>query len=115
MEPEGQLVVNIQHVYFQLLCLGEKSVEGRLATPKYSSLRRGQMLWFRSEDTDEKCARYIKKVEHFPSFKEMVEVLGTRSLLGDLIKSVDEACQTYLSFPGYKEGEQEYGVIAIHL
>lgn len=89
---------------------GKKTVEGRIAKPKYGSFRPGDTLEFRAED--EILVTNIVELKQFSSFELMLNHFGVQACLPDL-DSMEEAVKVYRSFPNYAEQESIYGVMGI--
>lgn len=98
--------------YFYQIRSGAKKVEGRLAKPKYANLKPGDLFFFVSQNGDELQAEVLKVIL-YSSFSEMIGAEGYRTLIPDAHSSTDVLKQ-YLSLDGYKEGERQLGVCAIH-
>lgn len=96
--------------YFQAIVKGLKTVEGRLKKNDLVYLQKGDTIEFVSESSHTHAqVTYIKE---YKSFKEMLLDQGVANCLPDL-SDADEAAKVYHSFPGYREGEVQFGVLAI--
>lgn len=103
----------VQHDYFCMLMRGEKTVEGRLATPKYRALRLGDCLLFVSASTSDTYRAVVRETRCYTTFRAMLEAQGVKPFLGDGAQSIDDACRVYSSFGSYKKDEERFGAIAI--
>lgn len=105
--------LNLQPLYFQLIALGEKVVEGRLKKPPLDTLKLNDVIRF-TKNTEEKVSLHAKVVSlgKYASFQEMLTHEGLHRCLPHA-SSIEEGVRVYHSFPGYREMERIYGVLAI--
>lgn len=104
------LRLTVQKRFFDLIVSGKKTVEGRLAKPKYCKIQLGDVLEL--GDGERVLLRHVAKVEKHADFRTMLTKIGHRKLIPD-VSTVDEALDVYYSFSEYKEKEKEQGVVAI--
>lgn len=97
--------------YFDWIAKGLKTVEGRLKKNNLAHLCVGDKIQFVAEST-RILEVEVTSIKEYGSFKEMLLDQGVKNCLPDL-SNADEAAQVYHSFPGYKEGESQFGVLAI--
>ena len=109
--PEDH-TINIAPEYFQHICSGTKTVEGRIAKEKYCAMQPGDTLVFVSDDA--RIATEIVNVQRFTSFQQMLQHCGLHNCLPH-IHSVEEGIALYRAFPGYALAEKTEGVIGIHI
>lgn len=102
--------LKVRREYFQMIQSGNKTVEGRIAKPKYACFHPGDFLRFKADD-DIVEAKIIE-VKLFFSFSEMLEYFGISACLPNLA-NLDEAVKLYRSFPNYAVDESLYGVVGI--
>lgn len=104
--------VNVQPIYFEMIQRGKKTVEGRIAKPKYQSFSVDDTLVFQSGDFE--VATRVIEVKKFTSFRQMLNHYGTHSCVPN-INDIEEAINVYHSFPNYAEDEKKFGVIGIKI
>ena len=92
---------------------GKKTVEGRIATPKYRSFSTGDTLTFKTTGIDVLSTK-IMELKCFTSFENMLSYFGVQACLPGLV-TIEEAVKVYRSLPGYKEKESQFGVIGIRI
>ncbi len=108
-----KLTLSVRLPFFEQICSGQKTIEGRLFTSKYANLVKGDHL----KIADTECANNfvyaeITRLTRYSSFLNMLEKEGLTNCLPG-IRTLEEGLETYHSFPDYKSKELEYGVIAI--
>ena len=108
----GKLTLQVQTRYFDAIRSGLKTVEGRIAKPEYLALKPKELITFIDPNGDS-CTAEICRVTHFTDFREMLEISTVQACIPGA--SLNEALEIYRSFPGYKEKEKEFGVVAIHI
>ena len=102
----------IHETYLNLVRLGTKTVEGRVARAAYLAIHPGDWLHLESETDRVVCN--VLSVQKFSSFKDMLETVSYQACI-PTAKSLEEALTIYLSFPGYKDLEKELGVVAFRI
>lgn len=102
--------LNVKREYFQMIQSGSKTVEGRIAKPKYTCFHLGDLLRFKADDAFLEAK--IVEVKSFDSFRDMLEYFGINACLPNLV-DFDDAVKLYRSFPNYAVDESVYGVIGI--
>lgn len=114
------ITIGIRSEILQQILDGRKTVEGRLRTGKFITVRKGDQISLR-EDTWEndrivrsvpdRAVVRVTATEFFDNFADMLGALPLETVLPDC-ESVDEALQTYRGF--YTEAqEKDHGVVAI--
>ena len=106
------LTLQVQTRYFDAICKGIKTVEGRIAKPDYLALKPKGLITF-IDPSGRSCTTEICRVAHFTDFRAMLESSSVQACIPGA--SLDEALEIYRSFPGYREKEKEFGVVAIHI
>jgi len=114
--------MGIRNESLHQILIGMKTVEGRLATPRFQAFQAGDTIMVR-EDTwqDGKIVSsrpkaatvIITRIDHFPSFRNMLQELGYEHFR-PTDTSIDEALKTYARYYS-AEDEAKFGVVAIHL
>jgi ASC-1-like (ASCH) protein len=102
--------LRIRSEYLKQIAEGLKTVEGRLAKPELAHLKPGDLLEFVSETSQ--IESYVTYTKHFNSFKEFLLDQGIQHCLPGLT-DLEKGLEIYRSFPGYLEGEEKWGVLAI--
>ncbi|MDX8431062.1 MAG: hypothetical protein SNF33_04580 [Candidatus Algichlamydia australiensis] len=108
----------LQEGYYHDIKNGDKKVEGRLFNEeRFGKVKPGDLLSFRiTPDTPDKkplkCR--IKRIARYESF---MAYLMEEKLIHCLprTKTLKEGVEIYRSFPGYRDGEQKYGVICFEI
>jgi ASC-1-like (ASCH) protein len=108
----GELTLQVQTRYFDAIVSGLKTVEGRIAKPEYRALKPNGLITF-IDPNGKSCTAEICRVTHFTDFREMLENSTVQACIPGA--SLDKALEIYRSFPGYREKEKEFGVVAIHI
>lgn len=112
--------IGIQTDSLLLIQAGLKTIEGRLAKPRFIALKPGDMVSVREDlvrDGKPAGSRphvawvVVTHVERFDSFREMLETLGYKKFRPH-DASIDEALKTYRKFYTAAE-EREHGVVAV--
>lgn len=110
--PEPKLTLTVQTPYLIQLRTGPKTHEGRLARSHYLSLQPGNYINISAHE-DAMVFR-VRSVARYKTFKEMLLAHSVKAFLPG-VEDVDEAVEVYRGFPGYAEGEEEVGVVAIEV
>lgn len=98
--------LTVQNIYLEQIQSGEKSVEGRLAKPKYINLAPGDKISFNGT-----LEVTITKVTRYKSFMQMIQSEGIERVLPG-VTSLKEGVAVYRQFYS-EEDEKTYGVAAI--
>ncbi|EGD76902.1 ProFAR isomerase associated superfamily [Salpingoeca rosetta] len=107
--------VQVVEPWFSFIAQGKKTVEGRLASDKYTGLGVGCTIAFRCEPTPDLPPVHVTvtRVVRYPSIALYLEAEGlSRCLPG--IETLAEGVQVYRQFYT-EEDEQRLGVLAIHI
>ncbi len=97
---------------FDQVVKGQKTVETRANTPRYSSIKAGDTLVIVCGK--EKINKSVKSVQHFKNIDAMVRKISIDSIIPG-VKSLGEAKKVYFSFPGYKEKIERFGIVAFEI
>lgn len=112
--------MGIEASIMQMILSGKKTIEGRLRTPKFVTLRSGDIISFREDiwgndrlvsSIPKKAKAKITKTQFFDSFQNMFEVVDYRLALPSASSAL-EATSVYRRFYT-DEQESEHGVVAI--
>ena len=98
----------IQRHYEQAIQAGSKTVEGRLYANVAADVRQGDHV---------QLGRTIMRVRDlavYETFEDMLQDVGYANAVPDAI-SLEDAAETYLAFPRYRELERQCGVVAFWL
>lgn len=124
--PQPQLTLVVQAVYLEHLRSGLKTHEGRLARLRYLALKPGDLITVQasapsqasseSEDAVDSSLFRVRKVIQYKSFRDMLMTHGVGAFLpGRDEEDVEGAVDVYRAFPGYADGENEMGAVAIEI
>lgn len=100
---------------------GKKTIEARLRTSKFVTIRKGDLLSLREDvwqddaivsSTPDKALVEVTKVLFFDSFDQMFAAINYKDLL-PRASTPSAAMKTYKEFHSPSQ-EAEYGVVAIH-
>lgn len=112
--------IGIESDSLAAILAGTKTIEGRLAKPRFVSLRVGDEISIREdlyENNEIVGARanaatiVITDIHRFDSFQAMLEALGFEHFRPD-DDSIDQALKTYHRYYDQRD-ENKYGVIAL--
>jgi ASC-1-like (ASCH) protein len=105
--------LHIQNIWYDAIASGKKTWEGRLNDGCVSIITVGDHIDFISENREPLKAAVVG-VQHFTDFEKMLDGEGLRRLLPG-VGSVEEGLEIYRAFPGYREGEREFGAVVFQL
>lgn len=91
---------------------GKKKIETRAGSPKYASLKKGDVISFVCGK--ERFDRKIRKVVRFQDIKSLHNIYSPVEI-NPKTKTVKESEKIYYSFPGYRQKIKKYGLVAIEL
>src|SRR3989344_8595644 len=97
---------------FEAILEGKKKVETRAATKKYIAIKTGDILVFVCGK--ERFEKEIKNVRVFKSITTLIKRYNPQEI-NPKAKSEKDLRDIYYSFPGYREKNQKFGVVAIEL
>jgi ASC-1-like (ASCH) protein len=113
---------NVQEPWFSYIDNGIKTVEGRLDRNDFSKMKAGDLVtWWTTippvtpdaEPQFKTCQTTIEGIEHYPTFKDMIESEGESHVVPG-IPTISQGVQIYYQF--YKPQEEKtYGVLAIRI
>lgn len=104
--------INVAPEYFHQICMGKKTVEGRLAKEKFCAIQPDSLLEFVADEN--RVLTRVIEVKKFPTFKKMLEHYGVKECLPEL-DDIDSGVAIYHSFPGYQKDELLLGVVGIKI
>jgi len=105
---QGHIDINIQEPYFSQIKSGKKTVEGRMSSNKFRSIKSGDRILI-----NRRLPALVEEVKSFSSFEEMFDFYGLKNCLPDKI-TVEEGLSVYNTF--YKhEDVVKHGVIAFKI
>lgn len=104
--------LSVKKIYFDAIKSGQKTVEGRINTPKYQDLKAGIDILFFLEKTEEKIVCTITKLVTYTNFKDMLQKEGVETMLPG-VTLIDDGIRLYESFGNYKEEIKTYGALVI--
>lgn len=103
---------------FNAIKLGTKKIEGRVSTSHddipYSKVCIDDIIILVNRNTGEKLTTKVLWVNHYLSFRTMLEVEGPENILsssGDLEKGI----KSFEAFSEYKENVKKWGVYALRI
>jgi len=105
--------IGLQEKYLTMMLAGTKIWEGRLNNAHYGSIQIGDRVTFVSPTR--KLDAMINEKREFGSFREMLQDNGVEAFLPGDEKDLDGAVEVYRSFPGYRDGEEEFGAVAFKI
>lgn len=97
---------------FDAIRSGEKRIETRAATEKYTVIEAGDMIVFEcARETFSKTVvvRYLWK-----TVEAMVKEVPLKKVI-PWVETVEEAKAVYASFPGYEEKIKQFGIVGFDL
>jgi ASC-1-like (ASCH) protein len=111
--PNYRLVIREQdrHVFDEIVD-GRKSIETRAATGKYAGVKTGDTLVFTCGTAT--VTKTVVSAAHYNDLDDLYNHLSLGKILPSA-RSVEEAKQIHLSFPGYKQKLKTHGIVAFEL
>src|SRR3989338_5001736 len=93
---------------FEAIKDGNKKIETRAATPKYSKIKTGDELTFICGKS-----RFTKKVKTVGIFRNIDQLIKNYRIkdINPFCKNKLELIKMYYSFPGYREKIKKFGLI----
>lgn len=107
--------VTLKKIYVNYIQSGAKTIEGRINSGMFKSLKIGQTIrffYFQNQSDDAVCK--VIDIKNFESFKEMLEKEDYKKCIPSAYDKHD-AIRAYDNIPGYRERANKFGVIAIYL
>lgn len=105
--------LHVQNIWYDKIASGQKRWEGRLNGAGVKDIKMGDTIEFVSENR-QPLKLTVTSVLHFSDFEKMLEGEGLLRLLPG-VSSMEEGLEIYRSFPGYREGEREFGAVIFEL
>ncbi len=112
--------IGIESSLVEAIRSGEKTIEGRLGTPKLLDIKEGDTLSVREDiwregeiigSHEEHVALKVTQVLYFENFTEMFQAVNYEAVI-PAAKNAEEARAVYDTFYNDKD-ELEYGVVAL--
>lgn len=103
--------VSVSNPWFDFICNGQKTIEGRLNKGKFSQFVEGDYVIFINGNN--KCKTEIVKIDKYPSFEEYLEDKGLARTI-PTANDINEAINVYRQYYS-REDEQKFGVLAIEV
>jgi len=101
--------------YINLIKVGKKTIEARVAIPMFRSWREEDIIKFFSKRRPSVNVMVkIKKIQYYGTFREMLLAEDVNKIIPG-IKNVDEGVNLFMKIPAYRDREKKHGVIAFHL
>lgn len=97
---------------FILLKEGVKKIETRAGSTEYFKIHEGDQIEFSCGE--DKIMKVVKKVYQYRNFDELFSKYKPQEINPEIF-SVDEMKKQYLSFPGYEQRIQKYGILVFRL
>lgn len=91
---------------------GLKSIETRAASPRYQSIKEGDIVVFVCGD--ERFTREVAGVRRFKSISAMLKEIDYKKIMPS-VGSEEEMIKIYHAYPNYKEKIKEFGLVALEL
>lgn len=98
--------------WFDFFISRSKEYEIRLFDFKRELINVGDFIEFISDDTS--LILNVIEIIKYNTFRESLEDIGVEKVLPGVL-SIDEGVEIYHNIPGYKEGEEIFGVVAFKL
>ena len=114
--PARPLEVTLRKVYLDMIKEGIKTVEGRINSGMFSSLRIGSTIrfFYTSGGGGDEVICQVTQINRYRSFTEMLTKEGFKPCLPDA-HTLAGAITTYHNIPSFKERAERSGVLAIHI
>lgn len=94
---------------FDALNSGKKSIETRAGSEMYHQIQPDDNIVFVCDK--ESIYKKVKEVYKFNNLDDLLETISLTDIM-PWVKSRSEAREIWLSFPGYKQRIEQYGIIA---
>lgn len=111
------ICLDVQDGYFTSILEGVKTREGRLFKDEYKDMVPNRTtIRFTNSSGTATVDVLVLGTKHYQSFRAMLEdsaVPMARILPG--VANVEDGVDIYRAFPGYRDGEAIYGVLAIDI
>lgn len=103
---------------FEAIKNGTKKIEGRVPTKEdklpFNKMKKGDIIIFNNNSSKDIIKVRVLGVNHYSSFKEMLESEGTERVLSSK-GNINDGIKSYESLSGYKKGVKNHGVYAIEI
>ena len=107
--------IPLRNEYILDIKKGKKTIEGRLNKGIFKRIKQNSIIQFFSNKNT--ISVRVENIKYYNDFSEMLSTENIGKLLPKMndVEDISEAVNLYRSFPGYKEGERKYGILALHL
>lgn len=106
--------IGIQKRWMDAILSGEKTIEGKKGSPKWTDLREGDKITFFVDDTPNcnlECTCAIIGIRHYTNLRSYLESEGLRSTLPG-IQTIDDGIALYREY-WTQHSIDEFGILAI--
>lgn len=105
--------LHVQPIWYDKIASRQKRWEGRLNNGDVKDISVGDVIEFESENRQPLKLTVIT-ILHFSDFEKMLKGDGLQRLLPG-VNILEEGLEIYRDFPGYREGEREFGAVIFEL
>ena len=99
--------------WFSHICEGKKTIEGRKNNGRFKTMKEGETILFKNQDSTKSILTEVVGKRIYPSFKSYLETETLNKCLPG-IKDIIEGQNIYYNFYSI-EDELKYGVVAIEI
>lgn len=104
--------IPLKRQYLYLIANGRKTVEGRINTGQFRSIRAGDSIQFFSGEYKVPCR--VTEVKTYKTFEEMLRAVGVEKCLPG-VKNLADGVGIYNAIPGYRDKAALHGVLAFSI
>ena len=97
---------------FKLIQSGKKNIETRAGNPEYFFIKAGDYIEFSCGD--EKVVRKVRNILHYTTLNDLFAAYKPQEINPEVF-SYEELRERYVSFPGYHDRLDRYGVLVFEL
>ena len=105
--------LEVQQPYFDAIKSGTKTIEGRLAKQKYTTLKAGDTIQFMNPSGGASITKKVARVYRYPTFEDAFEHLSYKNAIPNA-ESSEQAIKIYEQFYP-RPIQDELGVVFIVL
>lgn len=108
--------VPIKNVWFRLILIGKKTVEGKKNSPSWSGVRVGDYLKFTDESNGDSITKMVDHISYYPDVASYLADEGLDVTLPG-ITTIQNGLDIYLKPTGFWDPSdvEEFGIVAFHL
>ena len=106
--------MKINKHWFDLIITEDKEYEIRLFDFKRELIKVGEFIEFICNETSRTAFLVVIEITKYDTFKQALENTDLTKVLPG-VASIEEAIEIYYDIPGYKEGEEIFGVIVFKI